>query len=65
MRQNQLLLIAYIPWYIHLKIGPIFSYELMCGEGIVGDSVTIKNNRESLTLCEVKVYGDGTPLTGE
>ena len=39
-----------------------FSYELVCGEGIVGDSVKIVNDHSSLTLCEVKVYGDDTPV---
>ena len=42
----------------------ILSYELKCGEGIVGDSVTIINKKTHLTLCEVKVYGDDTPITG-
>ena len=42
----------------------ILSYELKCGEGIVGESVTIVNKKTHLTLCEVKVYGDDTPITG-
>merc|ERR1712003_408803 len=39
-----------------------YSYELACGEGLVGDSVKIVNDKTYLTLCEVKVYGDGTPV---
>ncbi|KAL5249183.1 hypothetical protein ACHWQZ_G018138 [Mnemiopsis leidyi] len=39
-----------------------YSYTLECGDGIVGSSVKIINEAASLTLCEVKVYGDDTPF---
>ena len=49
---------------IFVKFFEIFSYELICGDGIVGDSVRIENERASLTLCEVKVYGEDKPVRG-
>ena len=35
------------------------------GEGLVGDSVKIVNDKHSLTLCEVKAYGEDKPFVGK
>ena len=62
-------LIHSLPKFYDNESSPIchkfnFSYMLICEEGIVGDSVKIVNEQASLTLCEVKIFGDDTPVIG-
>ncbi|XP_063693608.1 uncharacterized protein LOC134825361 [Bolinopsis microptera] len=48
-----------------IKYDPLkFSYEVICkeGQGIVGDTVKLVNDKTYLTLCEVRVWGPKEPV---